>query len=413
MTSLILLAAGDNTRMISNKPKVLQKLSGKTLIQHIIDTVSSLSQITKVFIVYKNEILKSIFSKKKTIWIRQEKALGTAHAVSVVLPYLSTKERVLLLCGDVPLISEGSLEKLIESTCEKDLGLIVGKVENPYGFGRIIRDIDNNITSVVEEKQASCLQKKIKEINSGIYIIAARLLLSWLPKISITDSEYHLTNIVYFAYKNDMSIKYIEPENNFEILGVNSFSQLIFLEKKWKKYLFQNFIRQGVFFADYNNLYIRCDKNSLIGRDTFIDTNVILQGNINIGYNCSIGANCILTNCEIMNDVTVLPNTMIENSKICSSVVVGPFSHIHSGTVIGEKSCVGNFVEIKNTHTKHGLKAKHLSYIGDSTIGNNCNIGSGVVTCNYNGDQTEKLTTNISDNVFVGANSELIAPLSI
>ena len=389
--NIIILAAGQGTRMKSVLPKVLHELSGRALLDHVISTVQLLShQNIYVVIGYEAEQIKNYFKDKfKNInWIIQENLLGTGDAVKQALPYLKNADnRALILYGDMPLISSKTLQNLIAHTKQDQLGLITTHTNNPFGFGRIIRDKNNHIINIIEEKDASADQKKITEINPGIYLTTVKNLQHWLPKIKPNNSqkEFYLTDIVSMAD----AITSIMAENSNEVLGVNDLEQLYQLECAHQAELAKKFRLSGV----------------------MVSSNVRFEGDVEIGAGSKIGANSIIKNSKIGKNVEVKPNTIIEDSVIHDECSIGPFARLRPGTVLDKKVKIGNFTEIKKSHIGEGSKVPHLSYVGDAVLGKNVNFGAGSIICNYDG--VNKHQTVIENNAFIGSNSQLVAPVKI
>ncbi|WHN65728.1 bifunctional UDP-N-acetylglucosamine diphosphorylase/glucosamine-1-phosphate N-acetyltransferase GlmU [Cysteiniphilum sp. QT6929] len=410
--SVVILAAGQGSRMCSKKSKVLQTLAGKTLIRHVVETVESL-QADNIIVVqgHLGQQVQSSLEDKTITWVEQTDRLGTGHAVLQALPYINKEDKVLILYGDVPLVSFDTLNHLIEVTREDDLGILTAELDNPVGLGRILRNRFGEIESIVEEKDASDIQRQIKEINTGIYCVSGKHLHQWLPAIENNNKqkEYYLTDIVAFACRDKVNIRAAHPAHNFEILGVNTRAQLADLERMWQKAVAERVMAKGVSLADPNRFDVRGSVE--IGADTWVDINVLIKGNVVIGEDCVIGANCILKDCVIGDNVKIKPNTIIDGADIKTNAVVGPFARIRPGSILDEGAHIGNFVEIKKSIIGKGSKANHLTYIGDSTVGYNCNIGAGVITCNYDG--ANKHQTMIGNDVFVGSDCQLIAPVSI
>lgn len=410
--SVVILAAGQGSRMCSKKSKVLQTLAGKTLIRHVVETVESL-QADNIIIVqgHLGQQVQSALEDKNIIWVEQTDRLGTGHAVLQALPHINKKDKVLILYGDVPLVSFDTLNHLIEVTRQDDLGILTAELDNPAGLGRILRNRFGEIEAIVEEKDASDIQRQIKEINTGIYCVSGKHLHEWVPAIgnSNKQKEYYLTDIVAFAWRDKVNIRAAHPAHSFEILGVNTRSQLADLERMWQKAVAERVMAKGVSLADPGRFDVRGSVD--IGADTWIDINVLIKGHVVIGQDCVIGANCILKDCVIGDNVKIKPNTIIDGADIKSNVVVGPFARIRPGSVLEEDSRVGNFVEVKKSTLGKHTKVNHLSYIGDCTIGVDCNIGAGVITCNYDG--VNKHQTIIGDDVFVGSDCQLIAPVTV
>ena len=410
--SVVILAAGQGSRMCSKKSKVLQTLAGKTLIRHVVETVESL-QADKIIVVqgHLGQQVQSALDDKKIIWVEQADRLGTGHAVLQALPYINQEDKVLILYGDVPLVSFDTLNHLIEATRQDDLGILTAELYDPVGLGRILRNRFGEIESIVEEKDASDIQRQIKEVNTGIYCISGDHLHDWLPAIKNKNKqkEYYLTDIVAFACRDKVNIRAAYPAHNFEILGVNTREQLAELERMWQKAVAKSVMAKGVSLADPNRFDVRGSVE--IGADTWIDINVLVKGKVVIGEDCVVGANCILKDCIIGNNVKIKPNTIVDGADIKSCSVIGPFARIRPGSLLFEGVRIGNFVEVKNSTLGEDCKVNHLSYIGDSLIGANCNIGAGVITCNYDG--VNKHQTIIGNDVFVGSDCQLIAPVSI
>ena len=410
--TVVILAAGQGSRICSKKSKVLQTLAGKTLIRHVVDTVEALEADNIVIVQgHLGRQVQVELTDKKVHWIDQFDRLGTGHAVLQALSKINKEDKVLILYGDVPLVSYDTLSHFIEFTRCEDLGILTAKLDNPSGLGRILRNRFGEIESIIEDQDADDLQKQIKEINTGIYCLSGYNLHKWLPEIGNQNAqkEYYLTDIVGFACRDKINIRSAHPAHSFEILGVNTRQQLAQLERIWQKATAERVMAQGVSLADPNRFDVR--GNVKIGCDTWIDLNVLIKGEVRIGENCVIGANCILKNCILGDYITVKPNTIIDGATIHSHAVVGPFARVRPGTVVGENAQIGNFVEVKKSTIGHDSKVNHLSYIGDSKIGNECNIGAGVITCNYDG--VNKHQTVIDDNAFIGSDSQLIAPVHI
>jgi len=391
--NIIILAAGQGTRMKSSLPKVLHELSGRALLQHVIETVEQLNPANIYIVIgYGAEQIKNYFKNYNIHWIIQKDLVGTADAVKQVLPYLKNSsknpdDKVLILYGDGPLISCNTLQKLISQTKSNQLGLITTEINNPYGFGRIMRDNKNNIINIIEEKDADNAQKKITEINSGIYLTSIKNLQNWLPKIKPNNSqkEFYLTDIVPMAD----AITSITVENSNEVLGVNDLEQLYQLECAHQAELAKKFRLSGV----------------------TVSSNVRFEGEVEIGAGSKIGANSIIKNSKIGQNVEIKPNSIIEDSIIHDECTVGPFARLRPGTVLDKKVKIGNFTEIKKSHIGEGSKVPHLSYVGDAILGKHVNFGCGSITCNYDG--INKYQTVIADKVFIGSNSNLIAPVKI
>ena len=409
--SVVILAAGKGSRMNSNKPKVLQTLAAKTLIKHVVDTVEKLKADNIIVVTgHLKEQVESELSSYKITYVHQTEQLGTGHAVLQALPYLED-QKVLILYGDVPLISAEVLDNLVTTTHDNDLGVLTAFMENPAGLGRVVRDKFGAVTSIVEEKDANDMQRQIKEINTGIYCVHKLCLDKWLPKLKSNNvqNEYYLTDIVKLAKDDSITINVTHPINEFEVLGVNDRLQLANLESVWQRNVAEKIMAEGVSIADPDRFDVRGHLG--VGKDCWLDINVIIKGNVTLGNNVVVGANCILKNCTIEDNVKIKANTMIDGSVIRDGAIVGPFARVRPDCDIKENAVIGNFVETKKTVLGKGSKASHLTYLGDSEIGENCNIGAGVITCNYDGVNKHK--TVIGDNAFIGSDSQLIAPITI
>lgn len=412
--SVVILAGGSGTRMASNLPKVLHPLAGKPLLDHVIDAVLPLKP-DEIFVIYGHkgeQVLQAMAHPNSQItWIEQKERLGTGHAVLQVMPYLQQDRKVLILCGDVPLISTDTLRHLLDATHENQLGMLTAEVPRPFGLGRIIRDEYMKVLGIVEEKDATDLQKQITEINTGIYCVPAKLLQQWLPKLSCENAqkEYYLTEIVSFAGKEQVAVNAARPKKVEEIYGVNTRIELSILERIYQKWQCENLMLQGVTMADPARVDIR--GRVFAAKDCFIDVNVILKGEIHLAENCSIGANSVLENVKLASDVIIHPHSILQEAEIGEGCIIGPFARIRPQTKLAKNVHIGNFVELKNAQLEEGSKANHLTYLGDVTIGKKVNVGAGVITCNYDG--ANKYQTIIEDEVFVGSDVQLIAPIKV
>lgn len=413
--NVIILAGGSGTRMASNLPKVLHQIGGKTLLDHVIHAVMPLRP-KKIFVVYGHMGAVVLDAMKhhdgKLIWVEQTTRLGTGHAVQQVLPHLKNEnDKVLILCGDVPLISTETLKHLVETTGDDQLGIMTANVPHPYGLGRILRDEFGQMKSIIEEKDASEHQKRITEINTGIYCVPAKFLHQWLPKLSAKNAqkEYYLTDIVSFAGKDHINVNVTHPRQIEEIYGTNTRAELAKLERIYQHWQAIKLMDAGVSLLDPNRLDIRGEV--IPAKDCIIDVNVILEGKVELSEGCIIDANSHLKNVKLGPNVHVKANCVIEGADIGTDCQIGPFARIRPETKLHKNVHIGNFVEIKNTEINNNSKANHLSYLGDAHIGKNVNIGAGVITCNYDGAHKHK--TTIEDDVFVGSDVQIIAPVTI
>ncbi len=416
--SIVILAAGQGTRMKSDTPKVLHKLAGKPMLAHIVDTAKTLSK--HLFIVHGDNgaKLKKAITQANITWVHQAQQLGTGHAVQQALPHIPPHHRVLILVGDMPLITTDTLQALLNIATEPSnhqaTGLITAHVDTPTGFGRIIRNQTHNkascITAIIEEKDANTAQKEIKEINTGIITAPATQLQQWLPNLSKQNAqqEYYLTDIIALSAQHTAVFSYSCPDQH-EVKGINTREQLIELERHYQRTQAQHWLSHGVTIQDPTRIDIR--GNIQIAQDSMLDINVILIGNTQIGSHCQVGANSIIRNSQIGDHVTIHPFSIIEDSVIESHCEVGPFARIRPNTHLKESVKIGNFVETKQTTLGAHSKANHLAYLGNATIGEKVNIGAGTITCNYDG--AHKHQTVIEDQVFVGSNSALVAPITL
>lgn len=411
---VVILAAGRGKRMQTNKPKVLHQLAAKPMIQHVLDTVKKLHpQQIHVVIGHEAERIRDTIQESGLNFVMQVEQKGTGHAVMQALPYIEDDAKVLVLFGDVPLTQLNTLENLLElhDSHSKKLSLLVAKVDNPFGFGRIDRDIDGEIRAVVEEKDATLAQKAICEIYTGICVAQAKKLKEWLPKLSTNNAlgEYYLTAVIEMAAQEKESIPSIEPEFLFEIQGVNTLKQLHDLERTWQLYQANCLLDKGVQISDISRLDIRGQAN--IDADVYIDVGVILEGDVKISQFARIGAHAIIKNSVIGRHCVIHPHSVLQDVILEEHCEVGPFARLRPGTYLESHCKVGNFVELKQAHFGPYSKASHLSYIGDATIGQHVNIGAGTITCNYDG--VNKHQTIIKDHAFIGSDTQLVAPVVV
>ena len=407
--SIVILAAGKGTRMNSQLPKVLQPLAGKPILQYVLDTTHSL-QPNNISIVagHKSEMLRELIKDKNIAWRIQDTQLGTGHAVIQAIPDLNS-DKTLILYGDVPLIKKADLQSLIKKS---DTGLaVMTHIKNDAnGYGRILRE-DNKIQGIIEDKDCNKEQKKIKEINTGILAADTKYLKQWLYRLSNENAqkEYYLTDIVKFAVEDNITVSSHEVEEEVSISGVNSKSELAYIERGLQLNKAEELMEKGVTVLDPNRIDIRGQLKC--GQDVTIDIGCIFEGNVNLGNNVHIKPYSFIKNSDIDENSTIEAFSHIDSSKVGSFCRVGPYARLRPGTVLENKVNIGNYVEIKNSLVDQGTKINHLSYIGDSEIGKNVNIGAGTITCNYDG--VDKHKTIIEDDVFVGSNTQIVAPLKV
>ena len=409
---VVILAAGLGKRMASTLPKVLHPLAGKPLLAHVIDTAHTLNP-EKIHIIYghQGERVQEALAHYDVNWVQQTEQLGTGHALQQALPHLNGAEWVLVLYGDVPLISTSTLSELLRVSQPNQLGLLTALMPNPTGLGRIIRDDANAVRAIVEEKDATNKQKQIREIYSGILCAPRACLENWLPRIERhnAQAEFYLTDVVPLAIADDIQIADCITTQASEVQGVNDRWQLAELERVYQSQQAQRLAMQGVSFMDPQRFDCRGELKT--GKDVTIDVNVVMEGQNKIGNHVRIGAHCHLKNVTIGDHVVIEPFSHIEEAIIQNECHVGPFARLRPGTELAEHAKIGNFVEIKKTHVGRHSKISHLSYIGDAEIGRDVNIGAGTITCNYDG--VNKFKTIIEDEAFIGSDTQLIAPVRV
>jgi bifunctional UDP-N-acetylglucosamine pyrophosphorylase/glucosamine-1-phosphate N-acetyltransferase len=410
---VVILAAGKGTRMRSSLPKVLQPLANRPLLAHVLGTAQALAADEVLTIIgHGAQAVKSAFADSNSIWVEQARQLGTGHAVQQVLPYIDAEDTVLILYGDVPLTSARSLEDLVSLvTREHPLALLTVVLDNPSGYGRIVRDPHHAVCAIVEQKDAQPDQLLINEVNTGIMAVKGGYLQAWLSRLTNQNAqgEYYLTDIIAMAVSDGFAVQTTSPQTPLEVLGVNDKVQLQYLEREYQRGLADQLMQQGVTLLDANRVDIRGEVQ--VGQDVELDVNVILQGRVVLGNRVKIGANVVLNNVEIAEGTVIQPFCHIEQAKIGADCRIGPYARIRPGTDLANQVHVGNFVEVKNARVGVGSKMNHLSYIGDTQMGEGVNIGAGTITCNYDG--VNKHQTIIGDRVFVGSDSQLVAPVTI
>ncbi len=411
--NVVILAAGKGKRMASGKPKILHPLGGIPLLERVVNTARSL-QVSAIHVVYGNggSEVREKLDYLPVHWVEQKEQLGTGHAVLQAIPFCQDEDQVLVLYGDVPLISINTLEDLLKITPKNSLGLVVAELPDPSGLGRIIRNETGRIIRIVEHKDASEEQRNIREINTGILTAPARQLKTWLPRLKNANrqKEYYLTDTIELAVKDGVSVEGVTARCSEEVQGVNDHWELMKLERYYQQLMAKKLALAGVTIVDPNRFDIRGEDVEM-GSDVFIDVNVILEGKIRIGNHTRIGPNVCLKNVTIGNDVDIQSNTVIEGATIADHCSAGPFARIRPGSVLKNGAKVGNFVEMKKSTLGPASKANHLSYLGDTMIGKNVNVGAGTITCNYDGANKSK--TIIEDNAFIGSNTSLVAPVKI
>ena len=410
-TSVIILAAGKGTRMRSTLPKVLQPLAGRPLLGHVIETAKKLNAANIITIYgHGGERVQQVFAQENVQWVEQAEQLGTGHAVKVTLPVLPADGVSLILSGDVPCITQETLEKLLAVSRETGIGLVTLTLADATGYGRIVRE-NGKIQAIVEHKDASDAQHQIKEINTGIYCVSNAKLHQWLPKLSNENAqgEYYLTDIVAMAIADGLEVASVEPKLAFEVEGVNDRIQLAALEREFQNDQAKKLMQQGVHLIDPSRFDLR--GNLTVGQDVRIDINVIIEGDCELGDHVEIGAGCVIKNTKIAAGTKVQPYSIFDNAIVGEDTQIGPFARLRPGAKLANEVHIGNFVEVKNSTIGLGSKANHFTYLGDAEVGAGSNIGAGTITCNYDG--ANKFKTIIGDSAFIGSNSSLVAPVSI
>jgi bifunctional UDP-N-acetylglucosamine pyrophosphorylase/glucosamine-1-phosphate N-acetyltransferase len=408
--NVVILAAGKGTRMYSSKPKVLHTLAGLSLVQHVLNSAAQLlPQNIVVIYGHGGDAVPLSLQATNAQFVLQEPQLGTGHAVQQAMPHLSDGSQTLVLYGDVPLIQHTTLHKMQQAG--SGLILLTVNMENPSGYGRIVRDAQHNVTCIVEEKDASDEIKLIQEVNTGILLAPTLQLKKWLSALRTNNNqgEYYLTDIVGMAVADGIPVQTVQPTHEWEIHGINNKSQLAVLERTWQQVEAHRLLLQGVTLADPARLDVR--GKLVCGRDVEIDVGCIFEESVTLGNNVQIGAYCIIKNSTIADGTKVAPYSHIDSSIVGDKCLIGPYARLRPGTRLHADVHVGNFVEIKNSEIAQASKANHLSYIGDTTMGRRVNVGAGTITCNYDG--ANKFRTIIEDDVFIGSDTQLVAPVTI
>ncbi len=408
---IVILAAGQGTRMRSTLPKVLHPLAGRPLLEHVIGTARQL-EARAIHVVYGHggELVRERLGGLDVNWVEQAEQLGTGHAVAQAMPAVGDDARVLVLYGDVPLIGADTLRRLAVAAAD-GLGLLTAELDDPTGYGRILRDGEGRVVGIVEHKDASPEQLAIREINTGFLAAAAADLRRWLGALSNDNAqgEYYLTDIVGMATAEGLPVNAVPPGAIDEILGVNDRAQLAHLERAFQRREAERLMRAGTTLLDPARFDLRGSLQA--GCDVTIDVNCVFEGEVVLGDEVRIGPNCLLRNVRVADRVEILANCVIEDAVIGAGARIGPFARIRPGTRLAEQVHIGNFVEVKNADIGAGSKVNHLSYVGDADIGSRVNVGAGTITCNYDG--AYKHRTVIGDDAFIGSDTQLVAPVKV
>lgn len=410
--SIIILAAGQGTRMRSSLPKVLHPLAGKPLLGHVIEAARQLDP-DSIHVVqgHGGDLVRDTLDAADVNWVQQAEQLGTGHAVDQAMPAIDDEAAVLVLYGDVPLIAPSTLEPLVTAAQAGKLSVLTAILEQPAGYGRMLRNSAGDLVGIVEQKDASAEQLQINEINTGFLAAPAQLLRGWLAKLdnSNAQGEYYLTDIIAMAADAGTPVESATTPDPLEILGVNDRSQLAALERACQLQRARALMQAGTTLADPARIDIRGEL--VVGIDCFVDVNVLFEGRVKLGDGVRIGPNCVIGNTRIDDQVEVLANCVIDDAHIGKNSRIGPFARVRPETELDERVHLGNFVEVKKSKIGAGSKVNHLSYIGDTLMGSGVNIGAGTITCNYDG--ANKHVTEIGNDVFVGSDTQFIAPVTV
>lgn len=410
--NVIILAAGAGTRMRSRLPKVLHEVGGKPMLEHVVDAARQLDA-RRIQVVYGHggEAVRSALAHLEVGWVEQGEQLGTGHAVAQTLPHMGAGDTVLVLYGDVPLISAETLRQVVTVAQQDSLGLLTVRLDDPRGYGRIVRDDQGSVVRIVEEKDASAEERAITEINTGMLAVSGERLQKWLAALDNNNAqgEYYLTDIIAMAVRDGVKVSTVAPRSVAEVMGVNNRVQLAEVERHYQRAHAERLMLAGITLRDPARFDVRGELSA--GSDVTIDVNVVIEGKVVLGNSVRIGPNVVLRNAAIGDDVEILAQCMIEDAVIGARCRIGPFARIRPETRLAADVHIGNFVEIKKSEIGQGSKINHLSYVGDATVGGNVNIGAGTITCNYDG--ANKHRTTIGNDVFVGSSTQLVAPVTV
>ena len=411
--SVVILAAGQGKRMKSDLPKVLQPLAGRPLLKHVIDSARELDA-TDIHVVYGHggERVRELMARERVSWALQAEQHGTGHAVQQAMPGVPDDHPVLILYGDVPLVRASTLARLIEAAGGGEaLALLSVRMRDPTGYGRIVRDRAGNVARIVEHKDANQKERAIDEVNTGLMVAPARRLREWLAQLRNDNSqgEYYLTDVVVMAARAGLKVNAVVAEREDEVLGVNDKVQLAEVEAVYRRRRAEDLMLQGATIVDPARFDARGPVT--VGRDVYIDVNVVLEGNVRLGDRVRIGPNVLIRDSEIDADAEIHANCVLDHARVGARAIVGPYARLRPEAVLHEDVHVGNFVEVKKSELMRGAKANHLTYLGDTTVGEKVNVGAGTVTCNYDG--VNKWRTEIGAGAFIGSGTMLVAPVKV
>ncbi len=412
MLDIVILAAGQGTRMHSSLPKVLHPIGGKPMLAHVLDAARQLPDARALVVVgHGADQVRERFAGEAIEFVQQQEQLGTGHAVQQALPLLREGARVLILYGDVPLIRAETLKRLVATVSEQQMALLTVTLPDPGGYGRIVRNSRGEVDAIVEDRDASAEQRLINEINTGVMAVTRAQLQRWLPRLERGNSqgEYYLTDTVAMARGEGVAVTAVQPDGVEEVLGVNNRLQQAEQERHFQYMQARRLMAAGVTLLDPRRF--DCRGEIIAGRDVVIDINCVFEGRVVLGDGVQVGPNCLLKDCSIGAHSRIKANSIIEEAELAENCDIGPFARLRPGTELAEGARIGNFVEIKKAVIGAGSKVNHLSYIGDSELGKDVNIGAGTITCNYDG--VNKHHTSIGDNCFVGSNTALVAPVTL
>jgi bifunctional UDP-N-acetylglucosamine pyrophosphorylase/glucosamine-1-phosphate N-acetyltransferase len=412
--SVVILAAGQGKRMQSDLPKVLQPLAGRPLLQHVVDAAREVEAAVDIHVVYGHggEQVREALAGEQLHWALQAEQHGTGHALQQAMPAVPDDHLVLVLYGDVPLTQPATLQRLVSAAAGGEaLALLSVKMQDPTGYGRIVRDRAGNVARIVEHKDANQKERAIDEVNTGLMAASAKRLREWLAALRNDNAqgEYYLTDVVVMAARAGLKVNAILAEREDEVLGVNDKLQLAEVEAVYRRRRARELMLQGVTLADPTRFDARGPVS--VGRDVQIDVNVVLEGRVTLGHRVRIGPNVLLRDCEIGDDAEIHANCVLDRARVGARAIVGPFARLRPGAVLHGDVHVGNFVEVKNSELMRGAKANHLTYLGDATVGEQVNVGAGSITCNYDG--ANKWRTEIGAGAFIGSGTMLVAPVKV